>query len=210
MNRLQLAGPDATTGASGTLTLVSVAETEAYLEKPGDAGAFDALVQTLIDSACWGAFGLMGGRFLKRPQTEFDFVMTPDDDEYIYLHQYPVGTISLIEVGYMTANATWTASYTPIATDWYADKRSGKIYGLWGSSAHSVRVKWSGGFSTVPADAKEAVMQWVGVKLSRLRKARWDASSMQSQNEGWTYTDELPGAAASVFAKYALPIASFT
>lgn len=211
MERLRLAGPDETTGVTGTLNFVTVAETQAYIEKPGDSGgAFDTLIQTLIDSASQGVFGLTGGRFIKRSTTEFDFVMTPDTVETILLHQYPVGAISLIEFGTMESNGVWALSWTPAASDWYADLRAGKIHGYWPSGKHSIRVKWTGGFAStaIPADIKEAVFQWVGVKLSRLRKARWDASSMQGATEGWTFTDELPPSAAATIAKYSIPEAS--
>src|SRR5262245_40647660 len=84
--RLRLNGPPETTGPSGTLTLVSLAETLAYLEKYSDSGGpFDQLLQVLIDSACTGAFGLMGGRFLKQPTEYFDYVFTPESDQVILL-----------------------------------------------------------------------------------------------------------------------------
>jgi len=210
LGRLQLAGPAESVGAAGTLTLATLAEAQAYIEKPSDSGgAFDLLMQTLIDSASQGAFGLMGGRYLKRPATAFDFVLSPDSEEVIWLHQYPIGTISAIQIGRLTANGVWESSYSLLATDWYADSRSGRIYGSWPDAKHSVRVTWTGGYETVPADAKEALIQWVGVKLNRLRKARWDMRTVQDATSGATFENELPQSAAVVFSKYSIPEASF-
>ena len=203
--RLQLAGPAETVGAAGTLTLVTVAEVQAYIEKPAEA-AFDLLLQTLIDSASTGAFGLMGGRFLKRPATEFDFVLSPETEEVVFLHQFPVGAVSLLEAGSMTANGVWTASHTFATTEYYVDARSGRLYASWPSDRHSIRVRWSGGYATAaPPDAKEALMQWVAVKLQRLRKGRWDVRSMSGPTESYSFDNELPQSAAVVFSKYAVP-----
>ena len=207
IGRLQLAGPAETVGAAGTLTLVTVAEVQAYIEKPAEA-AFDALLQILIDSACTGAFGIMGGRFLKRPATAFDFVLTPETEEVLFLPQYPIGTVSAVEAGYMSANNVWTATHVFASTDYYAESRSGRLYSQWPSDRHSVRVTWTGGHVTPPSDAKDAVMQWVGVKLQRLRKARWDVRSMSGPTESYSFEDELPQSAASILAKYAIPEAS--
>jgi len=213
--RVQIAGPAESTGPTGTLSLASIAEFQAYIEKPGDAGGpFDTLCQLVLDSACVGAFSLMGGRFLKRPAAEFEFAMTPEAEDRIFLHQWPVGTVSALEAGGFTANGVWQASYVYTAQEWYADMRSGRLYGTWPwgifppSLHHAVRVRWTGGFTTVPADAKEAVMQWAGVKLNRTRKARWDVTSSQGPTEGYTFSGELPDFAAATFAKYTTPEAS--
>ena len=211
LGRLQLAGPAESVGAAGTLTLCSLAEFQAYIEKPGDSGgAFDILCQTLIDSASHGAFGLMGGRYLKRPATSFDFVLSPDSPEVLWLNQYPIGTISSIQLGRLTGNGVWESSQSLLATEYYADPRSGRVYSFsgWPESKHSVRVVWTGGFDTVPADAKEALIQWAGVKLNRLRKGRWDIRTMQDATTGFTFENELPQSSAGVFAKYSIPEAS--
>lgn len=211
LGRLQLAGPAESVGAAGTLTLASLAETQAYIEKPGDSGGpFDILCQTLIDSASTGAFGLMGGRYLLRPATAFDFVLSPDSPEVIWLHQYPIGTITTVQFGRITGNGVWESTQTLLASEYYADSRSGRIYSFsgWPEAKHSVRVTWTGGFVAVPTDAKEGAMQWVGVKLNRLRKARWDIRTMQDATSGFTFENELPQSAALVFAKYAVPEAS--
>lgn len=211
MDKIQLSGPAETTGASGTLTLVSLAEVLAYLEVTSDAGAQDALIQTLIDSVCQHAFSLMGGRFLKRPATEFNYVFTPSGrGESVLLHQTPVGTISVCETGHFDSSGTWTAYET--ISDYYLDARAGALYrgNIWGSfggwptAKYSVRVSWPGGFTSVPADAKEAVCQWVGTKLQRLRRSRWDVTSLTSAAEAATYATELPQMAAEIFEKYKL------
>ena len=207
MGRLQLAGPPETTGASGTLTLVSLAEQLAYLEKPSDSGGpFDVLIQMLIDSASVGAFAKMGGRFLKLPVDNFDFVFTPEIGGVIHLHQYPIATIALVEIGSMTADQVWSPVGAALGTNsYYADKRSGRLYGDWPTSLHSVRVRWTAGYSSVPVDAKEALMQWVGVKRSRQKQGRWDVLSIQGATEGYSFAGEIPASADAVFAKYALP-----
>ena len=209
MGRLQLAGPAETVGPSGTLSLVTLAEALAYLEKPSDAGGpFDQLIQMLADSASVDAFGQMGGRFLKLGSDNFDFVMTPELDGVIHLHQFPIANIALVEFGAMTADGVWAPSGSPLTTtSYYADKRSGRLYGnvTFPTSLHSVRVRWTGGFSPVPTDAKEAALQWVGVKRSRQKQGRWDVLSMQGATEGYSFSSELPASAAAVFQKYAIP-----
>ena len=207
MDRLQLSGPAETVGASGTLTLATLAETQAYLETPSDSGgAFDLLVQSLIDSVSVSAFGIMGGRFLKRPATSFDVVFTPVGDlEVLFLHQYPIGSISSIQLGYMSQDGTFSATQNLTGTDWYSDARSGRIYASLPTGRHSVRVVWTGGYVTVPQDAKEALFQWVGVKLRNVRLSSWGALSIQSENEARAYSvEEIPGFARGIFGKYAI------
>ena len=207
MERVQIAGPAETVGAAGTLTLATLAETLAYLEQTSDSGGpFDLLVQSLIDSVSVAAFGIMGGRFLKRPATAFDFAFTPLGSlDALFLHQFPVGTITSIDYGYMSQDGTFSAQQTPQATEWYADRRSGRIYATLPWGKHSVRIVWTGGYVTVPQDAKEALFQWVGVKLARIKTARWDATSMQGANEARTFREqEIPVFSRDVFAKYAI------
>lgn len=207
MERLRLAGPPETIGASGTLSLVTLAEALAYLNKPSDSGGpFDVLIQMFIDSVSTGAFGIMGGRFLKQPADFFDFVFTPESDRVILLHQFPIVSISQIEHGHMTANGVWSSSGTIATTDYYADNRNGRIYGSWPDGIlHSIRVRWQAGYATVPADAKEAALMWVGVKRSRQINGRWDVLAQQGPTEGYSFGAELPAASANIFAKYAIP-----
>lgn len=211
MNRtLQLDGPAETTGASGTLNFVSLAEVLVYIEQQSDSGgAFDTLLQKLIDSVCVSAFGLMNGRFLKRPTTEFDYVFTPENDDVLFLPQYPVGTVSVVELGYMSANGIWTASQTVAAEDFYVESVTGRIYGSWPRVRHSVRIKWPGGYTAAPEDAKEAAAKWVGVKLQRSRVARWDVTSQtKGGTDSATYTAELPPEVAAIWSKYSTPLGS--
>jgi hypothetical protein len=214
MNHLVLDGPDATTGAGGTLSLVTLAEFQAYINEDADAGPLDARQQTLIDSACYGAFSLMGGRFLLRPATEFDYVLSPfDAGNTLFLPQYPLGTISVLEIGYMSANGVWTSQRTVASGDYYADAESGRVYGAWPLGMHTVRVSWPGGYTSalVPADAKEAVMMWAAVKMQRVRRSRWDVKTLQAASEGYSYTDtDLPEVARATFQKYSLATASLT
>lgn len=204
---LQLDGPAETTGAGGTLNFVSLAEVLVYLEQQSDSGgSFDTLVQKLIDSVSVSAFGLMNGRFLVRPSTEFDFVFTPEQEDVIFLPQYPVGTVSVVELGYMSANGTWSSSESVAVENYYVESLTGRIYGSWPVQRHSVRIKWPGGYTAAPEDAKEAAAKWVGVKLQRARVARWDVTSQtKGGTESATYTAELPPDVAAIWAKYATP-----
>jgi hypothetical protein len=204
VDSIAIAGPAETVGSSGTLTLVTVAEANAYLEKPADAGAQDALLQILIDGVSFSAFALMGGRFLKRPSTPFDVVFTPrGDGSAIWLPQWPIGTISSIQLGNIASDQTFNPTTTLIATDWYSEPRSGRVYGSFPLNVlHSVRVVWTGGYTAIPQDAKDAALQWVGVKLSRIRAARWDQSAMQKADQGASYLDECPKSALDTFLRY--------
>jgi hypothetical protein len=150
----------------------------------------------------------MGGRFLLRPAAAFNFVLTPfDDGSTLFLSQYPIGTITAIETGYMSADDTWTSQGTVAAGDYYSDADSGRVFGAWPLSMHSVRVEWTGGFeaAAVPADAKEAVMAWSAVKWQRVKRARWDVKTLSGASEGYSYIDtDLPAASETVLRKYAI------
>jgi len=212
MSHVELDGPAETTGVGGTLSLATLANFQAYIGEASDSGgAVDTLHQTVLDAACHGAYSKMGGRFLLRPATAFDWVFSSQDvGSTLFLQQWPVGTVSVFELGWMSANGVWTSQYTVPVGEYYLDSRSGRIYGTWPTSLHSVRVAWTGGFTTVPADAKEAVMIWAGVKLERVRRMRWDQKSKTSGQEGATFTDsDLPGYVAEVFQKYSLPMHTF-
>lgn len=203
MQSIQIAGPAETTGSSGTLTLLTLSEAYAYLEKTADGGAQDALVQTLIDGVSQNAFALMGGRFLKRPTTPFDVVFTPAGDGMVlWLPQWPIGTVTSVQLGKITSDTTFSPDVTLQASEWYSEPRAGRIYGSFPLVMHSVRVVWTGGYTAVPADAKDAAAQWVGTKLSRIRSGRWDHTSMQAADQGFTFSDELPKSALDVFLRY--------
>jgi len=211
MNIVRLAGPAKTTGVGGTLSIVTLAEFQAYINEDSEAGV-DARQQILLDSACYGAFSAMGGRFILRPATEFDMVLSSIDiGETIFLPQYPIGTISVLELGYMSGNGIWTSQTTVTTGDYYVDSDTGRVYGNWPLTLHSIRVKWPGGFlaADVPADVKEAVMIWAAVKLQRARRSRWDVKTLQAASEGYAYIEtDLPESAAAIFRKYSLATAT--
>lgn len=209
IERIRINGPAETYGASGTLSLVSLAEVQAYMEQTGDAGPFDALIQSLIDSVSATAYGLMHGRFLKRPTAEFEYAITPINNTTVFLHQWPVGTVSLLELGYMLGN-TWTTVQTLTSVDYTVDKEKGLLIGYGGFPAtqFGVRVNWTGGYTAVPPDAKEACFKYVMTKLIRKRKGRIDATTQSGPTEGYTFEDELPKAARVIFQKYATGIGS--
>ena len=213
MNHLVLDGPAATTGASGTLSFVALADWQAYIKETGDAGGpIDTRHRIVLDSALHSAFSLMGGRFLLRPSTAFSYVLSPfDDGSTLFLSQYPVGTITAIETGYMSADGVWTNQNTIDTDNYYADKASGRVYGVWPVALHSVRVEWDGGYiaAEVPADAKEAVMAWAAVKWQRVKRTRWDVKTLSGASEGYSYIDtDLPAASEAVLRKYAMPTVS--
>ena len=205
MESIALAGPAESVGSSGTLTLATIQEASAYMEKALDGGAFDAQLQVLIDGVSMQAYSLMGGRFLKRPATPFDFVFTPKGNGFtIWLPQWPIGTITSVQIGQIISDGTFSPSATLAAGEWYSEKSNGRIYGSFpAGSMHSVRVVWTGGYAAVPQDAKDACLQWVGVKLSRIRAARWDHTSMQKSDQGASYREqECPQQSFETFLRY--------
>lgn len=204
IERVRINGPSESYGASGTLSLVSVSEVQAYMEQTGDSGGpYDTLIQTLIDAVSASAYGLMHGRFLKRPAAEFEYAITPVASDMVFLHQWPVGTISLVEIGYMLGNV-WQTTQTVNSTDYTLDTQKGILIGYGGFPAtqFGVRVNWTGGYTSVPPDAKEAAIKHVVTKLIRKRKGRIDATSQAGPTESYTFEDELPKAARIIFQKY--------
>ncbi len=209
MNNLVFPGPIAKTGAGETLNFVTLLEFQNYINEPAVDAATDARMQQLIDSASYGAFSAMGGRFLLRPATEFDYVMASvAEGSTLFLPQYPVGTISRLDFGYMSANGVWVQSLAVPTSEYYVDSETGRVYGAWPTSMHSVRVTWPGGYpaAELPEDAKEAVMMTAAVKLQRARRSRWDVKTLTAGSEGYTYFEsDIPPVAAGVFQKYSLP-----
>lgn len=209
IERLRLTGPAESYGSSGTLSLVSVAEVLAHMEQTGDAGSFDALIQSYIDAVSAAAYGRMHGRFIKRPTTPFDYVITPINRDTVFLHQWPIGTVSTVEIGYMVGS-TWTSTQTLTAVDYTLDSERGLLIGYGGfpDAQLSVRVEWTGGYTAVPPDLKEAVYKWVITKLVRKREGRIDATSQSGPTEGYTFEDELLKASRDIFQKYSTGIGS--
>lgn len=209
-----LAGPQPTTGVGGTLSLVTLANFQAYINESSDSGGpKDTVHQTVLDAACRGAYNRMGGRYLLRPATEFDYVMqSQDDGSRVYLPQYPVGAISVLELGYMSADATWTSQKTVTSNEYYLDARSGILKGVWPLQLDSIRVKWTGGYTSaeLPADAKEAVMIWAGVKYQRTLRSRWDIKSNSAGQESAVYIEtDIPDYVAQILSQYTKPRYTF-
>jgi len=209
--KVWLAGPAPTTGVGGNLELVTRAEFQLYINEPSEA-AVDARQQILLNSAHQTAFSEMGGRFILRSATEFDYVLTaPDDGDVLFLPQYPVGTISIVERGFMSAVGVWTSQGTVAASEYYVDAPTGRMYGNWPTKMHSVRVVFPAGFiaAEVPADVKEAVMMHTAVKVQRTRRSRWDVKTLQAASEGASfYESDLPPAAAAIYQRYSLATAT--
>lgn len=211
MNAFVLAGPAATTGVGGTLELVTLAEFQAYIVVTAEA-TLDAQQQILLNAAHQTAYTAMGGRFILRPATEFDYVLSaPDDGSTVFFPQYPIGTISVIQRGYMSALGVWTSQGDVAVGDYYQDSATGRIYGNFPTSMHNMRVKCPAGYvsANVPADIKEAVMMHTAVKFQRVSRSRWDVKSEQTASQGASYYEsDIPPAAAAIYQTYRLAAAS--
>lgn len=205
---IHLGGPAETVGATGSLSLVSVADLQVYLDLP--PGENDTYHQVLLDTVHMSAFRLMGGRFIKIPSVDFDEVVDIEQARRtLFLAQKPITSITAIDLGEMTSDGTFTSSNTLTTDEYYTDKPSGRIYtrwpGVWPKGQDIVRVRYKAGFSTVPADLKAAVCRWVSVLLVRIDAKNYHAIAHSSGNESTSFTlEEIPEASARVFEMYSL------
>ena len=211
MQYLELAGPAPATGAGSTLELLPLAELHTYLKRSTDA-AFDGVLQKLLDVVHWEVFRLTGGRFILRDATAFDHVLSVfEATKQIYLPQLPVGTITSVDIGSMTADATFTSTKSVATTEFYSNKEGGVLYaktlgGSWPRGRHSIRVVYTAGFATVPEDIKGAVAQIVSVKFQRGLDADHGRLQVSQGTQGYVLTqDDIPKPAMQVIRNYALP-----
>lgn len=208
---LRISGPDALgTGASGDLELVTLAQLKTQLDRSSLGSGDDTTLQQLLNNAHRFVYSYLGERFLKATGTSHVYYLDGSGSSYLPLPQYPAVAVASVIEGYVSeAPSTFTTVRTIPTTEYYVDLDNGMIvsrYGAWSGGRDTYKVTWTSGYTTTPEDIAEAIAQWIGVKLSRLKDRRWDKlTQSDSDNSASFTTGDMPAYTSQVLRKYQRP-----
>lgn len=195
---MKISGPPTTlSGAGSHLELVPLATLKAYLDRTSYGTADDTLLQSLLDNVQRMVYEMLGRRVLKATAVTIVHAVSGNGTRYLVLPHWPILTVTSVDLGYISeAPNTWTTSITVPTTEYYVDAEDGmlvNIVGGWSTGLHNYRVTWTAGYSTIPHAIQDAVCEWVGVKLQRIKEKRFDKLTISKETESASFTaDEIP------------------
>lgn len=125
-----------------------------------------------------------------------------DGTDTLLVQAYPISTVASVYVDtnreYGTADLIDSDDYV-----WYAMRGTIVTDGaLFGGGNKSIKVTYTGGYSTVPGDLQQAVKELVQFWYKRNTDKRVGVNSVSVGDKNMSYETDVPKAIASVFARY--------
>ena len=191
---LRIDGP---TVSKANLEIITTAVFKTYMQDAGSKD--DVLIGLVLDAVHRIVFGMTGSRFMTDLTTaspaepSHDYLLNGSGTGFIRLPQWPLKSITSLRYGYVdgsSLSADWVTTYTYTSSDYYTNNDTGVIHGIrrgFSPGYNNIRAIWTAGFTTVPEDFKEAIMQFAGVVYKRAKDARWDQLSIGDQSQTTTY-----------------------
>lgn len=193
-------------GFSGAV-LCSLADAKSWLAIPSATVTEDEIIARLITAVSYDFI-----REIRRtdfyPALDYSETREGDGGDRIVLRHWPINSISAVTVGGVTINASGSGS-PPVTAGYYFDtdldpERRWEAY-LRGSvftDTAVVTIAYNAGYEAVPADANQAVIEWVA---HRYKTRQWIGQTSKHMVQGETVQtpeSEIPMAVKRVIERY--------
>jgi len=172
----------------------------------------DAMLDMIIPALCRDFFEETGRHFIK-DSSAHTWLLDGTGSRVLSLPSWPIVTVTSVEVGYLatadiandfTVDKTLT---TTGAVDAYMIRAErGELIRFrapWSAGTETIKVVWTAGFSTVPADLVRAMCEWTGVVLKRAASANWNLRAQTKGSESKVLdVEDRPSAIQAQLRKY--------
>jgi len=138
-------------------------------------------------------------RFLSTSRTEY---FDGDDSDTLYVKAYPITTVTSL---YVDPDRDYGSSTLIASDDYSVYNNEGTIKtdgNLLAGGRKSVKLTYTGGYTTIPADLQNAVKELVMFWYKRNTDKRVGVSNISIGDKSITYEKDIPESVMSVFKRY--------
>ena len=138
-------------------------------------------------------------RFLSTSRTEY---YDGDGSDTLYVKAYPISAVTSL---YVDPDRDYGSSTLVDSDDYVYYENEGKIKtdgALLASGSKSIKLTYTGGYTTAPADLQQAVKELVAFWYKRNTDKRVGVSSVNIGDKSITYETDIPASVLSTFKRY--------
>lgn len=183
--------------------LITLEDAKMYLRIGSSDSTYNDIITILINSVSQAIEKFIGRNIIER---QYEEVYSGTGVVSINLRQYPVSAISGV---WMDATSKFETDSLLDPDTYYCNRESGILYrvgGVFDKGANNIKVEYTAGYETVPADLRLITMVLVRIYFERWQKGSEDVNSLvwQSQNLNYLTDERFPLIIREVFNKYRL------